>query len=102
MNTQTPTAPAPAPAVLDVDQAAALLRCEPKTVREHARALGGLKFGRDWVFPAGAMSRRLDEMALATTTPPPAPKPAAIGHAVRTPTTGTRRTRKAPPVLPSI
>lgn len=95
--------PAPTPAVLDVEQAAALLRCEPKTVREHALRLGGLKFGRDWIFPGGALARRLDEMALANAAPAaPPPAPAAVIPAARPATTGTRRTRRAPPPLPAL
>lgn len=92
------------PAVLDVNQTAQLLRCEPTTVREHALRLGGVKFGRDWVFPGGALARRLDEIALANAAPPaaPAPAPMAVIPSARPATTGTRRTRRAPPVLPSL
>lgn len=54
------------PAPLTVDQAAELLRCAPKTVQARARAgdLPGLKWGEDWIFPAGAFFARLDEIAL--------------------------------------
>ena len=52
--------------VYTADQAAALLGCSPKTVEEMARdgRLPGLKPGGSWVFPAGALARRLDELAL--------------------------------------
>ena len=53
-------------APLTVDQAAELLRCAPKTVQARARAgdLPGLKWGEDWIFPAGAFFARLDQIAL--------------------------------------
>lgn len=52
--------------VYTVEQAAALLGCAEKTVEEMARdgRLPGLKPGGSWVFPAGALARRLDELAL--------------------------------------
>ena len=52
--------------VYTADQAAALLGCSPKTVEEMARdgRLPGIKPGGSWVFPAGALARRLDELAL--------------------------------------
>ena len=52
--------------VYTVEQAAALLGCSAKTVEEMARdgRLPGLKPGVSWVFPAGALARRLDELAL--------------------------------------
>lgn len=87
--------------VLDVDQVAALMRCEPATVRDHARAgdLPGLKWGRDWVFPVGALVRRLDELAItdaARRREPSAPL------AVSVPLTAGRSARRAPPVLPQL
>lgn len=52
--------------VLDVAAVATLLRCSIKTVEERARAgdLPGLKYGDGWVFPAGALAQRLNELAL--------------------------------------
>ena len=74
--------------VYTVADAAELLRCSPTTVEEWARdgRLAGIKPGGSWVFPAGALALRLDELALeeaaarrvkptpaATTTAPAAP-----------------------------
>lgn len=52
--------------IYTADQAAALLGCSPKTVEEWARTgqLPGIKPGGSWVFPAGALAQRLDELAL--------------------------------------
>lgn len=52
--------------VLKVGEVAELLGCAVTTVEVHARAgdLPGLKFGDHWVFPAGALARRLEEWAL--------------------------------------
>jgi excisionase family DNA binding protein len=52
--------------VYSVDEAAVLLRCSTKTVEEWARdgRLAGIKPGGSWVFPAGALALRLDELAL--------------------------------------
>lgn len=64
--------PSELPPVLDVEQAAGLLGCEEDRVRAEARKLGGLKFGRDWVFPAAAFFKRLNEMAERTARLEPA------------------------------
>ena len=85
--------------VLDVDQVAQLLRCADTTVRERATELGGLKLGRDWVFPAGALSRRLDELALASSVAPKAPAPTAV--LLRAVPAG-KRGRRQPPYLPAL
>lgn len=52
--------------VLRVNDVAELLDCTPETVRLMVRTglLPGLKPGRDWVFPLGALLKRLDEAAL--------------------------------------
>jgi excisionase family DNA binding protein len=52
--------------VYTVDQAAELLACSVTTVEAMARdgRLPGIKPGGSWVFPAGALARRLDELAL--------------------------------------
>jgi Helix-turn-helix domain len=54
------------PTVLDVAGVATLLRCAETTVEERARRgeLPGLKIGESWVFPAGALTVRLDQLAL--------------------------------------
>lgn len=55
--------------VMTVEELATQLDCAPTTVRERAKALGGLKFGRDWVFPIGAVEQRLRELALQKAAP---------------------------------
>lgn len=52
--------------IYTADQAAALLGCSVKTVEEMARQgeLPGIKPGGGWVFPAGALAQRLDQLAL--------------------------------------
>ena len=52
--------------IYTADQAAALLGCSVKTVEEMARQgeLPGIKPGGGWVFPAGALGQRLDQLAL--------------------------------------
>lgn len=69
------------PRVLSESDVAQLVGCEPETVQEKARLgiLPGLKLGKSWVFPAGALARVLDELALeeAAKRRKPAPEPAA-------------------------
>lgn len=87
-------------AVLDVDQVAQLLRCSPKTVQDRARDgdLPGLKWGIDWVFPIGALLRRLDEIALAQAALRREPnKPSAQLHDIK-----QRKSRRSPPALPDL
>ena len=81
--------------VLDPEQAAALLRCDEDTVRARARELGGLKFGRDWVFPAATFFKRLNEMAerSSSSESPPRPPATAVLQAVP---------KRAPPALPTV
>ena len=74
--------------VLGVKEVAQLLRCSGTTVEEKARKgeLPGLLFGDGgWVFPVGALLKRLDELALEESAkrraPPPAPKAVAVGRA---------------------
>ena len=53
--------------IYTTDQMAVLLGCSTKTVEQRARDgdLPGLKFGDGgWVFPAGAVALRLDQLAL--------------------------------------
>jgi hypothetical protein len=92
--------PGTLPNVLDVSAVAALLRCAETTVEDRARRgeLPGLKIGESWVFPAGALTQRLDELALeqAAERRKPAPKPTAVLHQVP----ASKRARRSPPVLP--
>lgn len=82
--------------VLKVADVAALVDCAETTVRERARELGGIKLGRDWVFPAGALARRLDDLALSASSTPPPPKSAAVAINAKP------SKRREPPVLPSL
>lgn len=86
--------------VLDVDQVAELMRCEPATVQEHARAgdLPGIKWGRDWVFPLGALLRVLDELAVQEAARRREKvKPSAVLHDIKRP-----KAKRAPPALPAL
>lgn len=89
------------PAVLDVPAAALLLRCAETTVEERARRgdLPGLKIGEGWVFPRGAFLQRLDELALEESAArrKPAPRPSAVLHQVP----AGKRSKRAPPALPT-
>lgn len=52
--------------IYTADQVAEMMGCSVKTVEDMARRgeLPGLKPGGGWIFPAGAMAKRLDEMAI--------------------------------------
>ena len=52
--------------LLDPNDAAALLGCTAESVEDLLRAgvLPGVKFGRGWRIPAGALDARLNELAL--------------------------------------
>lgn len=95
------TSTATPPVVLDVAEVATLMRCSPKTVQERARTgdLPGLKWGDDWVFPAGALARRLDELAM---QPRPGRTPAASGVLHDIKAGASRTTRRTPPKLPAL
>jgi hypothetical protein len=80
---------------LDVDQVAEVLKCKPDTVRERATDLGGIKLGRDWVFPVGALSTRLEAMALEAQPAKGKRQPTAVLHAVP-----ARKEERRPPALP--
>lgn len=95
--------------IYTVEQVAGMLGCSPKTVQEMARngELTGIKPGGDWVFPAGALAQRLDELAMAEAARRrKTPEPAA------TTTTGTTtpaadqprpgRGKRQPRVLPKL
>lgn len=82
----------PEPTVFSVEQAAELLACSTDTVRDRAPELGGLKFGRDWVFPAGMFFAALNLMAARSmASRDAAPAPSAVV---------TKLPRRGPPVLP--
>lgn len=79
--------------ILNKDEVATLLDCEPSTVEEKARnhELPAVKIGRSWLFPRQALMQRLNEMALARplpTRPEGIIKPGAK--------------RRAPPALPPL
>jgi hypothetical protein len=78
--------------VLTVEEVAAMLKCADTTVQNMAPQLGGLKFGRDWVFPTEALLEALNERArdaMRKVKAPPQPR-------------GVLQTvpRRAPPALP--
>jgi excisionase family DNA binding protein len=56
--------------ILSKAEVARLLKCSVYTVEESARKgeLPGLKFGLSWVFPASALFKHLDMMALEQAT----------------------------------
>jgi excisionase family DNA binding protein len=78
--------------IYTADQAAQLLGCSVKTVEEMARQgeLPGIKPGGGWVFPAGALAQRLDQLALEQAAKRRGPATAPAGVAVQ-PATKTRR-----------
>lgn len=65
--------------VLDETEVAALLDCEPSTVKEKAREgdLPGVKYGRSWRFPRTALLEALHAKAMAN-KPKPTPQPKAV------------------------
>lgn len=79
--------------ILNKDQVASMLDCEPSTVEEKARnhELPGVKIGRSWLFPRQALMQRLNEMALAKPVPT---RPQGIIK--------KRETLRGPPVLPPL
>jgi hypothetical protein len=87
------------PPVLDVADVAALLRCAETTVEDRARRgeLPGLKIGESWVFPAGALTLRLDELALEQAAI--RRKPSAAPSAELVPLKG--RAKRTLPTLPA-
>lgn len=85
------------PRVLSETDVATLVGCTTETVQEKARAgiLPGLKLGVSWVFPAGALARVLDELALEEAAKrKKTPEPAA--------TTGAGKKARKLPVLPVL
>jgi Helix-turn-helix domain len=84
--------------VLKVADVAALLGCAISTVEERARSgdLPGLKFGDGgWVFPAGALAMRLDELAIAQAAVRREPTPCQ-------PRPQAHTSARLPPTLPRV
>lgn len=84
------------------EQVASMLRCSPSTVESHARSghLPGVLFGDGgYVFPAGALLARLDELALeeAQKRRKPAPKAGVLQVVVK-----GKSSKRTPPALPSL
>lgn len=82
-------------AVLTVTEAAAVLDCSDDTVRERAAdgSLPGVKFGRDWVFPAEAFYEAVNGIARAEAEERRSGRaPKAVSQPVG---------RPAPPALPT-
>lgn len=84
------------------EQVAAMLRCAITTVEAHARSghLPGVLFGDGgYVFPAGALLARLDELALeeATKRRKPAPKAGVLSVVAK-----GKHDKRQPPALPAI
>lgn len=54
------------PPILSPELAAAVLRCEPRTVQEECRRgnLPGLKIGVDWIIPSAALIARVNSLAV--------------------------------------
>lgn len=82
-------------------QVADMLGCSPTTVTAHARSgyLPGVLFGDGgYVFPAGALLKRLDEIAIeeAAERRKPVPKPSGVLQALPS------KTRRSPPSLPAV
>ena len=87
--------------VFNEEAVAALLGCSITTVRDRARSgeLPGLKFGdRGWVFPAGALAARLDQLALeeAERRRQPAAKSGVLVDV------SAGRKKRTPPALPTM
>ena len=56
----------PAALMLELEEAAMLLKCEPSRIEEMLRdgTLAGIKAGRSWALPRDAFVHRLTELAL--------------------------------------
>ena len=85
--------------VYTAEQVAKVLGCSTKTVEDLARRgeLTGIKPGGAWVFPAGALARRLDELALAQAAERRKPaKPLAVSASPASPTRRSGGARALP------
>ena len=91
--------------ILNIDQAAELLLCEPTTAAEQfiKGVLPGLKFGRQWIIPRDAFLKRLNELALeqAAERRDDFAKRCAAANVQLLPAMRGRR-RNIPPVLPTV
>jgi excisionase family DNA binding protein len=91
--------------IYTADQAAALMGCSVKTVEDMARRgeLPGLKPGGGWIFPAGALAQRLDELAIEQAAKRRAPEvPVAVAVQVgegRRARAASRQVRALPTVV---
>jgi hypothetical protein len=88
--------------VLEASAVARMLGCAVTTVEERARSgdLPGLKFGDGgWVFPAGALAKRLDELALeqAAARRRPVTKSAVLRALPK-----AEKSKRSPPTLPQV
>lgn len=83
--------------IYTADQVAQLLGCSVKTVEEMARhgELAGIKPGGGWVFPAGALAQRLDQLAIDEAAKRRKPPPASA-------TTSQGRESKQKRALPKL
>jgi excisionase family DNA binding protein len=81
--------------IYTADQAAELMGCSVKTVEDLARRgeLPGIKPGGGWIFPAGALAQRLDELAIEQAAM--RRKPAAPSAITAQPTDGKRHRQPA-------
>lgn len=91
--------------ILNIDQVAELLLCEPATAAEQFAkgVLPGLKFGRQWIAPRQAFFERLNALALeqaAERRESFAKRCAPVG--VQLPPVTRGRRRNIPPVLPTV
>lgn len=66
--------------ILDENEAAQLLDCEPSTVRERARTreLPAVKIGKSWRFPRTALIEHLNSLAMANLHKPADKPPKAM------------------------
>lgn len=91
--------------VLNIDQVADLLLCEPATAAEYFAkgVLPGLKFGRQWIAPRQALLERLNELALeqAAERRESLSKRSPLVGVLHPPVARGRR-RNIPPVLPTV
>lgn len=90
--------------IFDAQAVATMMRCSVKTIEDKARRgeLPGILWGDGgWVFPAGALAQRLDEIALELARERAAPtKPSAVLQPIKP--AGGRGQRRAPPALPAL
>lgn len=91
--------------VFSASQLAEVFGCDELTIAQRALSgeLPGLKFGRSWVFPAGATIQRLNEMALEQAARRRAERAVpAAPLAVAFPVPPKRGRRRPPVALPEL